>query len=448
MASNMKPVTGTVHEKNGSWHAVLNVTDFETGKRKTKWRKIGKATKKRGDGGLTKKQAEGLLPKIVVEEEKSQEEKQKEYSALEGMTETEKRIYRAQNTDFYEYAKNYLEGRKGSELHLSSYLSYQNQNEARVKRFFQGKYKVKDVDYFVLEEFFNEFNKEGRARSTKTRYKALLNLVINDAVIKKIMPSNPIDSFPKGTFGTSDFKAKTFKPHEIDNFLPALMDSDDVIGKLVAITFYYALRREEVLGWKWSQIDFDRKTISLETSIIDVSSKLDKNEILKRFKSVNKVYSTKNRNHIVEQNVLKTDGSATVMPLLDIVIDTLKKIKEQTEEYRKMFGNCYDNRFSDYVFVRPDGYIITPSYVSSHFPILLKSLDMKKIRFHDVRHTTATLLLKEGWSIKHIQHWLRHSDAQTTAKFYLHTDEEELARVGEGVADMYNKFTTKKETTK
>ena len=44
---------------------------------------------------------------------------------------------------------------------------------------------------------------------------------------------------------------------------------------------YYALRREEVLGWKWSQIDFERKTISLETSIIDVSAKLDKNDILK-----------------------------------------------------------------------------------------------------------------------------------------------------------------------
>ena len=49
---------------------------------------------------------------------------------------------------------------------------------------------------------------------------------------------------------------------------------------------------------------------------------------------------------------------------------------------------------------------------------------------------------------KQIQHWLRHSDAQTTAKFYLHTDEEELVRVGAGVEDMYNKFTTKKEITK
>ena len=448
MVSNLKPVTGTVQEKNGSWHAVLNVTDFETGKRKIKWQKIGKATKKRGDGGLTKTKAEALLPAIKMQVQEEQEKKYNEYSALEGMTAEEKRIYKAQNTDFYEYAKSYLEARKGSELHLSSYLAYQNQNDARVKRFFHGKYKVKDVTYSVLQDFFNEFNQEGCARSTKTRYKAFLKLVIDDAVTKDVMPSNPIEKFPKGTFGKSDFKATTFKAHEIDDFLPALMDSDDVIGKLVAITFYYALRREEVLGWKWSQIDFERKTISLETSIIDVSAKLDKNDILKKFKSVNTVYSTKGRNHIVEQNVLKTDGSATVMPLLDVVIDTLKKIKEQTEEYRKMFGNCYDNRFSDYVFVRPDGYIITPSYVSSHFPILLRNLDMKRIRFHDVRHTTATLLLKEGWSIKHIQHWLRHSDAQTTAKFYLHTDEEELVRVGAGVEDMYNKFTTKKEITK
>lgn len=446
MASEFKPVTGTVQEKNGSWHAVLNITDFETGKRKIKWQKIGRATQKRGDGGLTKTKAEALLPQIKMEVQKAQQKEYDEFSTLVGMTETEKRIYKAQNTDFYEYAKSYLEGRKGSELHLSSYLSYENQNNARVKDFFKGKYKVKDVDYFVLQDFFNKFNEDGLTRSTKTRYKAFLKLVIDDAVTKNIMPSNPINRFPKGTFGKSDFKAKTFKAHEIDNFLPTLMNSDDVIGKLVAITFYYALRREEVLGWKWSQIDFEQKTISLETSIIDVSAKLDKNDILKKFSSVNKVYSTQGRNHIVEQNVLKTDGSATVMPLLDAVIDTLKKIKEQTEEYRKLFGKCYDNRFSDYVFVRPDGYIITPSYVSSHFPLLLRDLNMKRIRFHDVRHTTATLLLKEGWSIKHIQHWLRHSDAQTTAKFYLHTDEEELGKVGKGVEEMFSKLDSKTGT--
>ncbi len=443
MTSNYKQVTGSVQQKNGSWHAVLNVTDVETGKRKMKWQKIGRVSLKRGDGGLTKKQAETLLPQIIVDAEKLQSKKWGEFEELENMTPRQRRIYIAQNTDFYEYAKTYLEGRKGAGLHLTSYLAYQSQNDSRIKRFFHGKYKVKDVDYSVLDDFFKTFNEEGLKRTTKTRYKAFLKLVLDDAVTKEIIPFNPIYKFPKGTFGNSDFKAQTFKAHEIDNFIPTLMESEDIIGKLVAITFYYALRREEVLGWKWSQIDFEHKTVSLETSIIDVSQKLDEEDIVKKFKSVNKVISTKGRNHIVEQNVLKTSSSATEMPLLDVVIDTLKQIKKQTEQYQELFGKCYDTRFSEYVFVRPDGYIITPSYVSCHFPILLRKLNMKRIRFHDVRHTTATLLLKEGWSIKHIKEWLRHSDAGTTAKFYLHTDKEELTRVAVGVEDMFSKISTK-----
>jgi len=125
------------------------------------------------------------------------------------------------------------------------------------------------------------------------------------------------------------------------------------------------------------------------------------------------------------------------MPLLDSVYDLLKEIKNETEQYKELFGNCYDKRFEEYVFVRPDGYIITPTYVSSHFSHLLKKFDMRKVRFHDIRHTTATLLLKQGWSIKHIQEWLRHSDPSTTAKFYVDVDAEERARVGFSLDEKY-----------
>lgn len=219
--------------------------------------------------------------------------------------------------------------------------------------------------------------------------------------------------------------------------LDKLMNTNDLIANLSAITFYYALRREEVLGWKWSQIDFEKKTISLETAILDVSSKLSPATIKKKFKAVSKVITTKGRNHIVEQITLKTEDSSVVMPLVDSVCDLLKKIKNETEQYKKMFGNCYDKRFEEYVFVRPDGYIITPTYVSSHFSTLLQKLGMKQIRFHDIRHTTATLLLKEGWSIKHIQEWLRHSDPATTAKFYAHTDDKEKQKVGNSLDERF-----------
>lgn len=126
------------------------------------------------------------------------------------------------------------------------------------------------------------------------------------------------------------------------------------------------------------------------------------------------------------------------MPLLDSVIDALKKIKEETEKNKEFFGNCYDNRFEEFVFVREDGYIITPGSASRGFNALAKKYGMKKIRFHDIRHTTAQLLLKEGWSMKHIQRWLRHSDMQTTAKFYVDTDAEELQKVAKDVYKIYN----------
>lgn len=269
------------------------------------------------------------------------------------------------------------------------------------------------------------------------RYKALIKQVLDEAVNNEIIPSNPIYRFQKGTFGKSDFKSKPYTDDEISELLEKLITSDDILAKLSAITFYYALRREEVLGWKWSQIDFDKKTISLETAILDVSAKLSPETIKKKFKAVTKVITTKGRSHIVEQNTLKTDGSSVVMPLLDSVCDLLKEIKNETEQYKELFGNCYDKRFEEYVFVRPDGYIITPTYVSSHFSHLLKKFDMRKVRFHDIRHTTATLLLKQGWSIKHIQEWLRHSDPSTTAKFYIDVDEEERARVGFSLDEKY-----------
>lgn len=436
MPLKIKPVTGSIHEKCGSWYAVLNVTDVETFKRKPKWKIIGKVSKKRGDGGLTEKQAYEQLPRFIVEADNEQKALFEKLNIQEGLTHQEYMISKYQNTDFYEYVHEYVE-RSAARIALKTYISYNSMSESRIKDFFQGKYLVKDIDYFVLEEFFGVFDKEQLTRSTKTRYKALLNLVLREAINKEIIHSNPIDRFPKGTFGKSRFKANNYDADESATFLERLMKIDDITAKPSAITLYYAMRREEVLGWKWSQIDFEKKTVSLETTILDVSTKLSPTDIKKRFKGVNRVISTKGRRHIVEQNTLKTEGSSTKMPLLDSVCEILKELKTETEKNKELFGNCYDKRFEEFVFVRPDGYIITPSYLTSHFPILLKNLNMKRIRFHDIRHTTATLLLKDGWSIKHIQEWLRHSDPATTAKFYVEVDEKEKQKVGNALNEKF-----------
>ena len=431
-----KPVTGSVQQKNGAWHAVLNITDFETGKRKSKWKKIGKISLKRNDGGITKKEANNKLHFFITEEDAEQEKLFLENQEYMNMTYKERHARIIQTTDFYEYVSSYIES-VSKTLHIKTYDTYRAQCNGRIKAFFHGKYTVEQVDYSVLKEFFKTFDDDGLARTTKTRYKALLSLAFKEAIREGAIAVNPFDLFVRGAFGDSSFKTTTYKKEDLKNFTDKLLNSDDRIGPLVAITLYYALRRAEVLGWKWSQIDFEKKTISLETSIIDVPMKYSREDILKQFKGVNKVYSTEGKCHIVEQNELKTDSSATEMPLLSAVVDILKKIKAETERNKELFGNCYDNRFEDYVFVRQDGYIITPTYVTNHFPLLLEKLGMQKIRFHDIRHTTATRLFEENWSIKHIQKWLRHTTPETTSKFYVHPDSKELERIGESIEEMY-----------
>ena len=74
------------------------------------------------------------------------------------------------------------------------------------------------------------------------------------------------------------------------------------------------------------------------------------------------------------------------------------------------------------MFVDPLGEIYTPRAISSSFAAVLKSHGLRRIRFHDLRHSCASLLLVSGIPLKQIQEWLGHSDISTTANIYSHLD--------------------------
>ena len=80
--------------------------------------------------------------------------------------------------------------------------------------------------------------------------------------------------------------------------------------------------------------------------------------------------------------------------------------------------------------------LLRPNYVTEHFAWVIEKYDLKKIRFHDLRHTCASLLLSKGISMKQIQIWLGHSTFSTTADIYAHLDysaHEESASVMTGM---------------
>ncbi len=104
-------------------------------------------------------------------------------------------------------------------------------------------------------------------------------------------------------------------------------------------------------------------------------------------------------------------------------VERPRKEKFKSEIYSgEELEQSYCTDYLDYIYVDPMGKRIRPDFLSQHFPDFLVAHQMKRIRFHDLRHSCASLLYANGVSLKEIQEWLGHSDISTTSNIYTHLD--------------------------
>ena len=119
---------------------------------------------------------------------------------------------------------------------------------------------------------------------------------------------------------------------------------------------------------------------------------------------------------------MKNKTSCRTLPLIPAVEEELLKQKEKQQLYRKLFKKSYSTEYLDFVCTDQEGKLIRPNFVTEHFDWLLTKYGLKHIRFHDLRHSCASLLLANNVPMKQIQEWLGHSDFSTTANIYSHLD--------------------------
>lgn len=106
---------------------------------------------------------------------------------------------------------------------------------------------------------------------------------------------------------------------------------------------------------------------------------------------------------------------------------------------RKVMRSAYSKEYTEYICVDALGRLYDPNYVTSRFATLLKQNNMRKIRFHDLRHSCASLLVAQGVSMKLIQEWLGHSDMGTTANIYSHVDSVSKLYTGNVISEVLGK---------
>lgn len=100
------------------------------------------------------------------------------------------------------------------------------------------------------------------------------------------------------------------------------------------------------------------------------------------------------------------------------------QVKEAQELNKQVCGNCYNYEYDGFVFVDELGERMRVDYLTNAFPKFLEDHGLRRMRFHNLRHSCASLLLKEGVPMKQIQEWLGHSDISTTANIYAHLDSQ------------------------
>lgn len=125
---------------------------------------------------------------------------------------------------------------------------------------------------------------------------------------------------------------------------------------------------------------------------------------------------------LVESNGTKTKSSKRTLPLVPVFRERLLALQEEQKENRKLCGRCYNKKYANYICVDAMGNLLKPDYLSNSFQIILQNYHLRRIRFHDLRHSCASLLLANGVPMKMIQEWLGHSDFSTTANIYSHLD--------------------------
>ena len=395
-------ITGSLQQKNGYYYAVLYLK--VDGKRKCKWI----PTKLPVNGTSTRK-AQKAFDEIRIEYEREQEEIQRKEAELAELT---KNTHPDALLPFTDYIEKWLNSARPS-LATTTYQSYSNMIKARILPYFQPLgLELREVTPQHIEDFYQTILDDNCTTNTVIHYHSILRKAMQVAVKKDIILKNPVDKVQRPKKNV--FHGNFYTEEEMMTLFDAL--SGDPLELCVKIAAYYGLRRSEVLGLRWDAIDLERKTISINHKVIEA-------EVDGKFIPVG-------------EDVLKTKSSFRTLPLIPAVEKLLLEEKEKQEMFRRLFKKSYCRDYLDYICVDQTGKLLRPNYVTEHFAWLIQKYDLKKIRFHDLRHTCASLLLSNGISMKQIQIWLGHSTFATTADIYAHLDftaQEESANAMSGM---------------
>lgn len=309
------------------------------------------------------------------------------------------------NVKLIDFVNQYLEIQKDL-LAPTTYSYYKRTIEIFILPML-GHFKLKEIMPNHVQQFINNLlkspktyqngkeniNGETLSNSSVRRYLTVLQSVLNLAVKLGLISESPAKAEKITIPKVQNPKTEIFTKQEAAEMISCLQKEPIQFQVLIQLAIFAGARRGELVGLKFSDVDYNSRTITIQRSA---------------YKLKNQPASTKP----------PKDYETRVVTINETCCELLRSLKRDKERRAKRRGA---DRWVDegWIFTQANGTMMNPTTPSAQFTKFLKRNNLRHRKFHSLRHTSATLLLYAGVDIKQVQGRLGHSDISTTNK-YLH----------------------------
>lgn len=301
----------------------------------------------------------------------------------------------------YDWLEDYIKGEKSD----NTYSKYKCTIETKINKSI-GNIKLCDLKPIHIEKYI-KFLKELGLNKTSIQFNfGVLNTALNKALKLQMIINNPckyVDTPKREKYKANILTVDEFKL--IYNSLNENIYEDYIMRLALDTALELGIRRGEMCGICTDVIEFDSNKITIDKAFIRIENK-----------------------YVISG--LKTEGSYRELPISKTLAEKYKKHIKLQQKNKLKYGpfyekNIFNNKEYDLIFTWENGKAITPSNFLQRLKRLCKRYGINKnIRWHDLRHTNATLLLEGGVDMKTLQERLGHSLMQTTSDTYSHVTEK------------------------
>jgi len=324
-----------------------------------------------------------------------------------------KNIVFPSSTKFKDYAIYWLDDIKSLKCEMTTMYGYRNIVNNHLIPYF-GDYKLQDLKQKPINKYFKKKDEDGLSKNTIRKHYDLLKDILKNAVNEEIILKNPLDKIEPLKI---DKKEMNFYTIEQLNKLFEVI-KDDRMEIVVKLAGLLGLRREEIAGLKWKNIDLENNLITIAEARVQAGKK-------------------------IKDKGTKNTSSYRTLHMPDDIKDILLKIQRKQKDQKNILKNSYNNK--GYVMAWENGEPYRPNYLSDLFKKTVTDNNLPPIRLHDLRHTFASVANELGVGLYDISKALGHSQIGTTSEIYTHMFDKTHKKTISKVADAFKETEKNKE---